>query len=293
MKRCISMLALMCMILTLFAGCGCEHVWLDATCTAPKTCSLCGKTEGDPLGHDWLEATCLTPKTCSKCGETEGKPSAEHNWIDATCSAPKTCAVCNLKQGDPLAHTPGEWTSDESVLGGKEELFCTVCGQLIESRSAQRGEKKKITVLTPSKLVMTTSEFAEHLITYLPENCYIRDIQDGKFEIFGSVQVTVYYDCENHNFKDNISFSAESSSDLITLLPHIIPAVDPELTGKKLDTAISNASDYLKNGVDYAVPLHTGVGYTHYMRGGSIGNYRIPDNYQFLIFTAYRALGGN
>ena len=28
-----------------------EHVWADATCTAPKTCTACGLTEGSALGH--------------------------------------------------------------------------------------------------------------------------------------------------------------------------------------------------------------------------------------------------
>lgn len=36
-----------------------EHEWTDATCETPKTCSTCGKTEGDPLGHDWnAESVC-------------------------------------------------------------------------------------------------------------------------------------------------------------------------------------------------------------------------------------------
>lgn len=29
----------------------CDHVWVDATCQAPKTCSVCGKTEGVAAGH--------------------------------------------------------------------------------------------------------------------------------------------------------------------------------------------------------------------------------------------------
>ena len=32
------------------------HDWVEATCTEPKTCSVCGATEGDPLGHNWAEA---------------------------------------------------------------------------------------------------------------------------------------------------------------------------------------------------------------------------------------------
>mgnify|MGYP002625755360 FL=1 len=51
------------------------HAWVDATCTEPKTCSICGVTEGEALGHEWLENTpnYQQAKTCSICGETEGK----------------------------------------------------------------------------------------------------------------------------------------------------------------------------------------------------------------------------
>ena len=51
---------------------GCPHDWIDATCTTAKTCSICGQTEGEPLGHTWVEATKYAPKTCSTCGYKEG-----------------------------------------------------------------------------------------------------------------------------------------------------------------------------------------------------------------------------
>ena len=49
------------------------HEWVEATCTAPKTCKTCGATEGEALGHDWKEATTEAPKTCTRCGATEGE----------------------------------------------------------------------------------------------------------------------------------------------------------------------------------------------------------------------------
>ena len=57
------------------SACGeCEHVWIDASCTAPKTCSVCGITEGESLAHSWIDATYEAPKVCSSCGVTEGEP---------------------------------------------------------------------------------------------------------------------------------------------------------------------------------------------------------------------------
>lgn len=59
---------------SLLCACKHEHVWTEATCTTPKTCSACGETEGEPLGHSWKEATYNAPKTCTVCGATEGEP---------------------------------------------------------------------------------------------------------------------------------------------------------------------------------------------------------------------------
>lgn len=38
------------------------HIWRDATCTAPKTCTVCGATEGSALGHSF------TNGVCTRCG---------------------------------------------------------------------------------------------------------------------------------------------------------------------------------------------------------------------------------
>ena len=48
------------------------HTWQDATCTVPKTCSVCSVTEGETAPHTWQEATTEAPKTCSVCQKTEG-----------------------------------------------------------------------------------------------------------------------------------------------------------------------------------------------------------------------------
>jgi hypothetical protein len=40
-----------------------SHDYSPATCTAPRTCSTCGKTEGSALGHTDNEVA------CSRCGK--------------------------------------------------------------------------------------------------------------------------------------------------------------------------------------------------------------------------------
>ena len=96
------------------------HTWADATCTAPKTCTTCGATDGAAKGHTWTDATCTAPKTCSVCGATDGAAKG-HTWTDATCTAPKTCSVCGAADGEAKGHTWADATTEAPKT-------CTVCG---------------------------------------------------------------------------------------------------------------------------------------------------------------------
>ena len=97
------------------------HNWKDATCDAPKTCKACGLTEGEALGHKWVEATCETAKFCAVCNKTEGKKLG-HTWVDATCTTAKTCSVCNKTEGKALGH---KWTKATC----EAPKTCKVCGE--------------------------------------------------------------------------------------------------------------------------------------------------------------------
>ena len=91
-----------------------QHTWKEATCTEAKTCEVCGKTEGNPLGHTWEEVTCSKPKTCSVCGETEGAVLGRH------------------VEGEPIITEPTFSTK------GKREVRCTVCNAVIKSEEIER-----------------------------------------------------------------------------------------------------------------------------------------------------------
>lgn len=82
----------------------CSHEWQDATCTEPKTCVKCERTQGEALGHEWIEASCAEPKTCSRCGKTEG---------------------------EALGHSWGEWTvirDATPTTAGEKVKVCSICG---------------------------------------------------------------------------------------------------------------------------------------------------------------------
>ena len=73
------------LVCLLLSGCFCRHQPVQATCTTPVTCSLCGRTEGEPLGHNWREANCTVPKICLYCGTMEGD-ALGHSWVESSDS---------------------------------------------------------------------------------------------------------------------------------------------------------------------------------------------------------------
>ena len=109
----------------------CYHRWDTATCTTPKICSICGKTEGEPLGHQWIDATCTKPRTCGVCGKTEGE-ALGHQWSDATCTEPQTCSACGETKGKELEHDSGRWETIKEptcTATGEKETTCKRCGK--------------------------------------------------------------------------------------------------------------------------------------------------------------------
>ena len=125
-----------------------DHVWQDATCQAPQTCSICGKTRGATVGHrveEWNlqeEATCahegIRTGTCVVCGELITEiigMNTNHQILQATCTDPEVCTICGSVYGPALGHDIEEWeTIQESTCTtiGKERGICTRCGETVE-----------------------------------------------------------------------------------------------------------------------------------------------------------------
>ena len=150
-KICTWILSLM----ALLALCACgrhEHTWVAADCIQPKTCAVCGETEGDALGHEWQDATCTQPKTCSRCGQTEGEALGHtiREWSvtkEATCTTlgteAGTCTVCGMtveRQIEKAAHTPGDWEISQKPTAntdGVRVIRCQICGEELQRETFQ------------------------------------------------------------------------------------------------------------------------------------------------------------
>lgn len=119
MMKKLTMLLLALMLVVVLAACGCEHEFGAADCVNPATCTLCGETEGTPLGHVWMAATCDAPKTCEVCGTAEGEAKG-HAMVEATCEEAKHCENCNLTEGEALGHVWLDATTEDPKT-------CEVC----------------------------------------------------------------------------------------------------------------------------------------------------------------------
>lgn len=156
-------------------GCGHEHVWEDAACIAPKTCSECGETEGEALGHTWVDATCSAPKTCSVCGETEGEP-LEHTWIAANYQDPKTCSICGETEGNPLT---ASFEEHGLTINAEEDTvydYFTTCYE------------------DPSKETVGHVTFSDYQIIEEDENLGLERKEGYEWH---TVHITVLYDDDN------------------------------------------------------------------------------------------------
>jgi len=150
----------------------CTHTWVDATCTAPKTCSLCQATEGAALGHDMVTDAAVAA-TCTEDGLTEGShcsrcdaattaqtvvPALGHDMVTDAAVAP-TCTETGLTEGSHCSRCDAATTAQTVVpaLGHSttaaedraatctEKAYCSVCqseyGEALGHSTGAEGDR--------------------------------------------------------------------------------------------------------------------------------------------------------
>ncbi len=112
-------------------------VTTKATCESAgvKTynCTVCGIAKTEAVAktstHSYKDATCTAPKTCSVCKATSGK-ALGHDYAKATCTKAKTCKLCGKESGDALGHDyETEYKKATTEVNGKSWKECTRCGK--------------------------------------------------------------------------------------------------------------------------------------------------------------------
>ena len=138
------------------------HRWNDATCTAPKTCSVCKITEGSALGHKyetaWSKDADKHWHKCSVCGDKTNEET--HLWDKGTvtiqpgCTTAGTktfgciCGATKTENIDAAGHTAGAAVRENEVAatcttdGSYDEVvYCADC------RKELSREKKTVDAL--------------------------------------------------------------------------------------------------------------------------------------------------
>lgn len=129
----------------------CRHDWERSTCLAPRTCKLCGLTEGKVRSHEWGNTDCSAPQGCVVCGTTEGM-EITHRWRE-DC---EICTNCGLDQ------RPADDRFMDSLLAGMEARW-----QLMDVFEAEKGH------------ILTKEEWAQY---FDAEYSQIEKYRDEVFE---------------------------------------------------------------------------------------------------------------
>lgn len=260
----------------------CNHSWIEAKCTTPKTCEKCGLTEGEARGHHWWYED--GTRICVECSmkevvETSTEPTAcNHSWYHATCTTPQTCEICGATEGEPNGH----WWHEATCTEGR---MCTVClaedpdseplGHLyIGETCARCGEidpdYAEPTVKATATLVSLGDESETIYITLL--NWY-----------------NVEYEIENSNIVDGVW--GEWDGDIIPLT--LIPVSSGETTiniypqgCKELGIAIE-VSVYIPTGADLSSLTTIGIGEEFETANGAYLNISVVDSVDYEILDEY------
>ena len=136
------------------------HEWTDATCATPKTCSVCGATEGDALGHTYPDAYAAEDAdadkhyhVCSVCQEKDEGEAHTWNQEAATETEDKYCTICNYI-GEPRKNHEHEGTKVEAVAStcvtaGNIEYWTCTCGKWFSDAACTAEITDKTTVELP------------------------------------------------------------------------------------------------------------------------------------------------
>lgn len=284
-RICLALIAAFIIFEVLGYATQCKHQWINASCSAPKTCSLCGETEGEPLDHRWDKATCTKPKTCVVCGQTKGE-ALGHHWVEATCSAPKTCSRCGATEGEALPHTPGDPEPAADYVNAVYTVtsVCTVCGDIVEQENVPMNS-----LLNDGKFLFSATEFTERLRKYLEKESshYLAILSSPPNETMGIVidyfdewvasvlftDETSFIQSGREDDRDIsvmiIQFESDDSSDIAGTILALVQACDPALS---YSDAQDVGTSIVLSGQKVKAYEHNGI---NYLFGKQNGKYRL------------------
>ena len=143
-----------------------SHNWLEATCTEPKTCQVCGATEGEANGHtpsDWNTDETSHWKVCTVCNERITGSKAEHTDEneDGKCDA---CGYAQAKCYAIIEGMDGKWTvnSSDTLTFRADGEFRLFTGVEVDDMTV---DPSNYTAVSGSTIVTLRTEYLKTLAT--------------------------------------------------------------------------------------------------------------------------------
>lgn len=255
MKRTILTAILVTILSFCLTACACEHEWKEATCTAPKTCTLCQEVEGDALGHKWKEATCTEAKTCETCNETEGsslghafgdEEMVNPDFVSATATFVKTCNTC--KETEEREGTIEKLHDGTVILMSADDFSARFTAKLMESEG----------LLDDNQYLSFIDETSDIISMYMCQRTNGKITQPGFFAMRDVNDENISYDrhAENGIFMGVVGGVKGANQTAIALVA-MIGAMEPTMD---LVETTALAADWLSNPYD---PMQlNGLSYT-------------------------------
>ena len=167
-----------------------KHSYKSATCTAPKTCKICGVTSGKKLGHTYDNAC---DKSCNRCKATRTIKHKYSNSCDTSCN---TC-----KATRKITHSYKTVTKKATTTAnGYTVKRCSVC----------KKETGKTTIYKASKISLSKTAYTYNGKAVKPTVT----IKDSKGNKIASSNYTVTYASGRKNvgtYKVTIKFKGKYS----------------------------------------------------------------------------------
>lgn len=92
-----------------------DHIWAEATCDTPKTCTVCGVTDGKPLGHQFEAGRCSVCGTADPddpAASTVLRLAGNNRYATAFTAADELKKVLNVEKFDTVIVSSGEQFAD-------------------------------------------------------------------------------------------------------------------------------------------------------------------------------------
>lgn len=147
------------------------HDYADATCTAPKTCKICGATDGKALGHDYVDGTCTRCETKEET-TTEGsdikvdtpyyissKMSTGDLYFKGSCTSGRLDGTNNKQEAVAVKLEAGDTEGQYYIyyMSGETKMYLAVTADKADGCSVTETKNDKClwTVDTGAKTIIS------------------------------------------------------------------------------------------------------------------------------------------